>query len=87
MKSLIYTCITVAALWTRGYAQSTQTPEGLKEFVPVLPSVRAQFWNIDRNLGYAVKDVGGGVYVVSDNGWPASKATNPTTSSSREFRC
>jgi glyoxylase-like metal-dependent hydrolase (beta-lactamase superfamily II) len=72
MKSFIHSCIIVSALCTSGYAQSTPTPEGLKEFVPVLPSVRAQFWNIDRNLGYAVKDVGGGVYVVSDNGWQSA---------------
>jgi glyoxylase-like metal-dependent hydrolase (beta-lactamase superfamily II) len=62
----------VATLCARTHAQSTQTPEGLKEYVPVLPSVRAQFWDIDPNLGYAVKDVGGGVYVVSDNRWQSA---------------
>jgi hypothetical protein len=44
---------------------STQTPEGLKQYVPVLPSVRANFFEIDPQLGCAVTDVGGGVYVVS----------------------
>jgi len=52
--------------------ESTLTPEDLKAFVPVLPSVRAQFFNIDPKLGYAVKNIGGGVYVVSDNGWQSA---------------
>jgi hypothetical protein len=44
---------------------SPQTPEGLKQHVPVSPSVRANFFEIDPQLGCAVKDVGGGVFVVS----------------------
>jgi glyoxylase-like metal-dependent hydrolase (beta-lactamase superfamily II) len=40
--------------------------------VPVLPSVRAKFWEVDPKLGYAVRDVGGGVYVISDNGWQSA---------------
>jgi glyoxylase-like metal-dependent hydrolase (beta-lactamase superfamily II) len=55
-----------------GKAQSTQTPEGLKQYVPVLPSVREKFWTIDPKLGYAMKPVGGGVYVISDNGWQSA---------------
>src|SRR5215469_2777483 len=43
-----------------------------KAYVPVLPSVKAKFWKIDKTLGYAVKDVGGGVYVISDNGWQSA---------------
>jgi glyoxylase-like metal-dependent hydrolase (beta-lactamase superfamily II) len=54
------------------FTQSTQTPEGLKEYVPVLPSVRANFFNVDPQLGCAVKDVGGGVFVVSDNMWQSA---------------
>src|SRR5258708_32778035 len=46
--------------------------EDLKSYVPVLPSVKAKFWKIDPNLDYAVKNVGGGVYVVSDNGWQSA---------------
>jgi len=72
MKTFLYTCMLMAALCVRTEAQSTQTPEGLKEFVPVLSSVRAQYWDIDPKLGYAVKDVGGGVYVASDNGWQSA---------------
>jgi hypothetical protein len=51
---------------------NTQTSEGLKQFVPVLASVRANFFDIDQQLGCAVKDVGGGVYVVSDNMWQSA---------------
>ncbi|HUO34412.1 MAG TPA: MBL fold metallo-hydrolase [Candidatus Acidoferrum sp.] len=50
----------------------TLSEENLKSYVPVLPSVRAQFFNVDPKLGYAVKDMGGGVYVVSDNGWQSA---------------
>ncbi len=49
------------------FTQSTQTPEGLKQYVPVLPSVRANFFDVDPKLGYGVKDVGGGIYVISDH--------------------
>jgi glyoxylase-like metal-dependent hydrolase (beta-lactamase superfamily II) len=50
----------------------TLSLENLKAYVPVLPSVRAQFFKVDPKLGYAVKDMGGGVYVVSDNGWQSA---------------
>jgi len=29
-------------------------------------------WKIDPKVGYAVKNVGGGVYVISDNGWQSA---------------
>ena len=48
------------------------SPENLQKYVPVLPSVKRQFWQIDPNLGHAVKNVGGGVYVISDNGWQSA---------------
>jgi glyoxylase-like metal-dependent hydrolase (beta-lactamase superfamily II) len=51
-------------------AQSSD--QDLKSYVPVLSSVKAKFWKIDPNLGYAVKNVGGGVYVISDNGWQSA---------------
>jgi glyoxylase-like metal-dependent hydrolase (beta-lactamase superfamily II) len=54
------------------FSHSTQTPEGLKEYVSVLPSVRANFFELDPHLGCAVKDVGGGVFVVSDNMWQSA---------------
>src|ERR1700746_4098790 len=72
MKQSLHTLMLLVFVCGRCPAQSTQTPEGLKEYVPVLPSVRAKFWNIDPKVGYAVKDVGGGVYVVSDNGWQSA---------------
>src|SRR5580658_6702831 len=51
---------------------SEDSPEALQRYVPVLPSVKAQFWKIDPKLGYAVKSVGGGAYVISDNGWQSA---------------
>jgi glyoxylase-like metal-dependent hydrolase (beta-lactamase superfamily II) len=72
VKLLTYTCILIAALSAPVLAQSTQTPEGLKKYVPVLPSVRANFFNVDPKLGYAVKEVGGGVYVISHNMWQSA---------------
>jgi glyoxylase-like metal-dependent hydrolase (beta-lactamase superfamily II) len=39
---------------------------------PLLPSVKAKIWKIDPSVGYAVKDVGKGVYVISDNGWQSA---------------
>ena len=51
-------------------AQSSD--EDLKSYMPVLSSVKAKFWKIDPNLGYAVQKVGGGVYVISDNGWQSA---------------
>ena len=59
MKSFLCALALAAVLCSHGSAQSTQTPEGLKEYVPVLPSVRAKFWDIDPKLGYAVKNFGG----------------------------
>lgn len=56
----------------RSAGLTTISAEDLKAFVPVLPSVRAQFFNVDPKLSYAVKDMGGGVYVVSDNGWQSA---------------
>jgi beta-lactamase superfamily II metal-dependent hydrolase len=48
------------------------SPETLQKYVPLLPSVKAQVWQIDPKLGYAVHSVGGGVYVISDNGWQSA---------------
>ena len=72
MKRFAYTCILIAALSVNAFAQSTQTAEVLKQYVPVLPSVRANFFKVDPKVGYAIKDVGGGVYVVSDNMWQSA---------------
>jgi len=70
MKKLIYLSIFAAVLCGKVSAQSSQ--ESLKQYVPVLHSVKAKFWTIDPKLGYAVKSVGGGVYVISDNGWQSA---------------
>jgi len=43
-----------------------------ESYGPLLPSVKAKIWKIDPSVGYAVKDVGNGVYVISDNGWQSA---------------
>src|SRR5260370_21808574 len=70
MKKLSYLLLLAAVLCVHVSAQTTQ--EDLKRYVPVLPSVKAKFWTIDPKLGYAVNSVGGGVYVISDNGWQSA---------------
>ncbi len=50
----------------------TYSPEALREHVPILPAVRAKYWNIDPAVGYGMKDLGNGVYVLSDNGWQSA---------------
>lgn len=42
----------------------TKAPE---DYAPLLPSVKAKIWKIDPKLGYAVKNIGNGVYVISDD--------------------
>src|SRR5262252_9700157 len=46
--------------------------EDLRRYVPILPSVRTQYFKVDPKLGYAVKEMGGGVYVISDQGWQSA---------------
>src|ERR1700730_6587920 len=70
MRTLLYVFL-FAAVWG-GQVSAQSTPESLKEYVPVLPAVKAKFWKIDPKVGYAVKNVGGGVYVISDNGWQSA---------------
>src|ERR1700719_4993678 len=50
----------------------TDSPGALREHVPVLPAVRAKYWNIDPAVGYGMKDFGNGVYALSDNGWQSA---------------
>jgi glyoxylase-like metal-dependent hydrolase (beta-lactamase superfamily II) len=50
----------------------TDSPEALREHAPVLPAVRAKYWNIDPAVGYGIKDFGNGVYALSDNGWQSA---------------
>ena len=70
MKRLIFILAVSAALCSSALAQSPD--EALKRYVPILPSVKAQFFEIDPKLGYAVKKMGGGVYVISDNMWQSA---------------
>src|SRR5260370_22988721 len=70
MKTFIW-IVMFAVVWRLPmWAQSS--PEEMNKYVPVLPSVKAKFWKIDPSPGYAVKSVGGGVYVISDNGWQSA---------------
>ncbi|HZV87567.1 MAG TPA: MBL fold metallo-hydrolase [Candidatus Binatus sp.] len=50
----------------------TDSPEALRKHVPVLPAVRAKYWDIDPAVGYGMKDFGNGVYALSDNGWQSA---------------
>jgi len=78
MKRLIYLLPLMAFLSIHASAQAVHPASAeplqadLKKYVPVLPSVRAQYFKVDPQLGYAVKGMGGGVYVVSDNGWQSA---------------
>jgi hypothetical protein len=53
MKKLTYLLLLAAVLGSPASAQSTRedSPEDLKSYVPVLPAVRAQYFNIDPKLG------------------------------------
>jgi hypothetical protein len=70
MKTFTYILALAGALCVHVSVQSS--PEDLQKYVPVLPSVKASFWQIDPKLGYAVKSVGEGVFVISDNGWQSA---------------
>jgi glyoxylase-like metal-dependent hydrolase (beta-lactamase superfamily II) len=70
MKRLIFILAVSAALCSSALAQSSD--EDLKRYVPILPSVKAQFFDVDPRLGYAVKNMGGGMYVISDNMWQSA---------------
>jgi glyoxylase-like metal-dependent hydrolase (beta-lactamase superfamily II) len=78
MKKLIYVLELVIFLAIPVLAQSVHpasdesSQEDLKKYVPVLPSVTAQYFKVDPRLGYAVKEMGGGVYVISDNMWQSA---------------
>jgi len=72
VRNLLH-AVCIAAVFSVGsLAQSTQTSEGLKQYVPVLPSVRKGFWDVDPKLGYAMKPVGGGMYVITDDMWQSA---------------
>ena len=70
MKKTLFLAVLCIVLGGPALAQSSQ--EDLKSYVPILPAVRAQYFKIDPKLGYAVKDMGGGVYVISDNMWQSA---------------
>ena len=74
MKKLITKLICLlmfAAVLSSPIAAQT-SPESLEGYVPVLDSVKAKFWKIDPAIGHAVKSFGGGVHVISDNGWQSA---------------
>ena len=64
--------ILMFAVTLSGVVSAQSSQENLKSYVPVLPAVKAKYWKVDPSLGYAMKDVGGGVYVLSDNGWQSA---------------
>ncbi|HTX14131.1 MAG TPA: MBL fold metallo-hydrolase [Candidatus Baltobacteraceae bacterium] len=70
MKRLIFILAVSAVLCSAALAQSSD--EDLRRYVPILPAVKAQFFNIDPKLGYAVESMDGGVYVISDNMWQSA---------------
>jgi glyoxylase-like metal-dependent hydrolase (beta-lactamase superfamily II) len=70
IKMLAYPAMLAGVLCAQAFAQSS--PEALKKYVPVLDSVRAKFWNFDPQVGYGVKNVGGGVYVIADNAYQSA---------------
>jgi glyoxylase-like metal-dependent hydrolase (beta-lactamase superfamily II) len=70
MKKAILILGVVFALCRPALAQSSV--ENLTKYVPILPSVKAQFFDVDPKLGYAVRSMGGGVYVISDNMWQSA---------------
>ena len=74
MKKIMCTLALALSFCSHVSAQPSQedSPETLQKYVPLLPAVKAQVWKIDPTLGYAVKSVGGGVYVMSDNGWQSA---------------
>ena len=74
MRMLVYTLAAAVASSLNGFAQTSRedSSDALRRYVPVLPSVKARYWQIDPKLGYAVRGVGGGVYVVSDNRWQSA---------------
>jgi glyoxylase-like metal-dependent hydrolase (beta-lactamase superfamily II) len=70
MKKTILILAVLLALCLPAVARSSD--EDLTRYVPILPSVKAQFFDVDPKLGYAVKSMGGGVYVISDNMWQSA---------------
>jgi len=41
-------------------------------YAPLLPAAKEKMWKIDPKVGYAVKEIGNGMYVISDNGWQSA---------------
>ena len=70
MRKLVYILAVFAGLGAPALAQSSD--RDLTRYAPILPAVKAQFFNVDPKLGYALKNMGGGVYVMSDNGWQSA---------------
>jgi glyoxylase-like metal-dependent hydrolase (beta-lactamase superfamily II) len=74
MYLLAFAAVVCGPLWAESSQETAAqiSQEDLQKYVPVLPSVKERFWPVDPKLGYGVKSVGGGVYVVSDQGWQSA---------------
>src|SRR5947209_14044789 len=69
----LYVCLAIAVAALRGQT----SPEALRRYVPVLDSIKARFWKFDPAVGYGVRNIGAGVYVLADNAYqPAFLVTN-----------
>jgi glyoxylase-like metal-dependent hydrolase (beta-lactamase superfamily II) len=70
MKTAIFTLFVILFVSVIGSAKAQIKPP--EAYAPLLPAVKEKMWKIDPNVGYAVKNVGNGVYVISDNGWQSA---------------
>ena len=70
MKTAILTLFVLLFVSVIGTASAQIKPP--EDYGPLLPAVKEKMWKIDPKVGYAVKDIGNGVYVISDNGWQSA---------------
>lgn len=59
-------------LFISGITSASAQIKPPEAYAPLLPAVKEKMWKIDPKVGYAVKDIGNGVYVISDNGWQSA---------------
>ena len=74
MRMLVFAVIIGVATSAGVPAQAPRqdSADRLRSYVPVLPTVKSQYWQVDPKIGYAVRSIGGGVHVVSDNKWQSA---------------
>ena len=70
MKTAVPRLFVILVVSLIGSASAQSKPP--EDYRPLLPAVKEKMWNIDPNVGYAVKDIGNGMYVISDNGWQSA---------------